>query len=201
MSFGSLDPRDAKRLLTIRADTRRATRQFRRWEKQTLTAERRTLLRASGIVRRMEIAMVQGRKSKAGPKVAPLDKPWRAILHPGKKLGGIFAQKHLWHIVAPNPHEREVDIVPALQTLLAQWQAGGDARPAQLRSRVADWRGNPGAYHRELAGKGGYPPHLSMIPPVKSMPRRDIRTPVEAYAGRHMAEWYAGIWETMQRRG
>ena len=36
MSFGSLDPRDAKRLLTIRADTRRATRQFRRWEKQTL---------------------------------------------------------------------------------------------------------------------------------------------------------------------
>ena len=184
-----------------RASVRRAQAAVKRAERAALTAERRTLLRGAGNVRRMEIAMLRGRKTKAGPKVAPLDKPWRAILHPDAKMGGVLATKELWRIGALSRSAREVDIVDGLQPLLARWEAGGDTRPAMLRPRVADWRSNPGFYHRELAGKGGYPAHLSAVPPVMTMPRRDIRTPVSAYADRHLPRWYQEIYSKIVTRG
>lgn len=184
-----------------KSSVKRAQAAVKRAERAALTAERRTLLRGAGNVRRMEIAMLKGRKSKAGPKVAPLDKPWRAILHPDAKMGGVLATKELWRIGALSRSAREVDIVDGLQPLLARWEAGGDTRPAELRSRVADWHRNPGFYHKELAKMPGYPPHLSMLPPVKTMPRRDIRTPVSAYADRHMPEWYAEIYRKIVTRG
>lgn len=191
-------------MIALHADTRRARRAFRRWERTALTAERRTLARASGNVRRMEIAMLKGRASKAGAKVAPLDKPWRRLLHPGAKMGGALAQTHVWRIGSPNTHTREVDIVPGLQPLLARWQFGDRTRPARLAAWATAMQATPEGrrtYYRHIARRPGWPRDPLALPPAGAQPRRDIVGPVSRYADRHMAEWYAGIWRTMQRRG
>lgn len=187
-----------------RASVRRAQRTVRRAERAALTAEKRTLARAGGNVRRMEIAALKGRATKAGPKVAPLDKPWRALLHRDKKMGGYLAQTHLWRIGRLGAHAREVDIVPGLQPYLERWEQGGRERSAELQRLVSDLRDTPEgrrSYYRGYARRPGWPRDPLALPPVGAMPRRDIRTPVAAYADRHMAEWYAGIWRSMQRRG
>lgn len=187
-----------------RGDLRRAQRAVKRWERATLTAEKRTLVRAGGNVRRMEIAALKGHATKAGPKVAGLDKSWRVLLHRDKKMGGYLAQTHLWRIGRLGAHAREVDIVPGLQPYLERWEQGGRERSAELQRLVSDLRDTPEGrrtYYRDYARRPGWPRDPLALPPVGTMPRRDIRTPVAAYADRHMPEWYAGIWRSMQRRG
>lgn len=192
-------------MISMKVDTRRARRTVRKWERATLTAERRTLARASGNVRRMEIAMLRGRPSKAGAAVAPLDKPWRRLLHRGAKMGGALAQKGVWLIGRPNPHAREVDIVPGLQPLFARWQFGDKSRPARLASWTHSMQATPAgrrSYYAHIAPhRPGWPRDPLALPPVPAQPRREIKERVDRYADRHMAEWYAGIWQTMQRRG
>lgn len=187
-----------------RASVRRAQRTVRRAERAALTAEKRTLARASGNVRRMEIAALKGRATKAGPKVAPLDKTWRAILHRDKKMGGYLAQTHLWRIGRLGAHAREVDIVDGLQPYLERWEAGGRERSAELQRLVSGLRDTPQGrryYYANFARRPGWPRDPLALPAVGAMPRRDIRTPVSRYADAHMPEWYAGIWRSMQRRG
>lgn len=187
-----------------RASVRRAQRTVRRAERAALTAEKRTLARAGGNVRRMEIAALKGHATKAGPKVAPLDKTWRALLHRDKKMGGYLAQTHLWRIGRLGAHARDVDIVPGLQPYLERWEAGGRERSAELQQLVSDLRDTPEGrrtYYRAYARRPGWPRDPIALPAIGAMPRRDIRTPVADYADRHMSEWFAGIWRSMQRRG
>lgn len=187
-----------------RASVRRAQRQVRRAERAALTAERRVLGRAGGIVRRMEISALKGHATKAAPAVAALDKPWRTLLRPGATMGGALAQQHVWRIGRLGAHAREVDIVDGLQPLLERWEAGGLARPARLRQLVTDLQATPQGrryYAARYARRPGWPRDPLALPAVGAMPRRDIRTPIARYADRHMPEWYAKIWQSMQRRG
>lgn len=189
-----------------RRDLAAADRTFRRAERATLTAERRVLLRAGNNVRTMSIAALKGRKSKRTglPAMQPLDKAWRVLLHPDKPMGGKLADKGLWRITMPNRHARDVDIVPGMQPHLERWEFGdGGERAAVLNSRIAFYRDTPkgrAIYHGSLA-KRGYPPHVSQLPPVRQMPRRNFRDGVAAYADAHMGEWFEKIWDTYQRRG
>lgn len=207
MGFGSLDPRDLRGLVTVdRGSVRRAQRTVRRWERATLSAERRCLARAGTNVRGMSITALKGRKSaRTGlPAMAPLDKAWRRLEHPGAKMGGILADKTRWRISMPNLHAREVDIVPGLQPLLARWQFGDQSRAAMLRTWVTDMQSTPAgrrSYYRAFANRPGWPRDPLALPPVQRQPVRNFRDGVADYADRHMGEWYAKIWASYARRG
>ena len=184
-----------------RADLRRAALTFKRAERSALSAERRTLGRAASTVRNMEIAAVQGRKNKAGATVAPVNRQWRQYLHPEKKLGAFFKSRDLWHIWERGTHRREVDVKNDVQPLFARWQFPDGSRERQLRALVTFWQGAGRRNYHINARRLGMPETPQALPQVPPMPRRDIKTPVESYAGANMGKWYLGIFETMQRRG
>jgi len=189
-----------------RRDLRNADRAFKRFERATLTAERRCLLRASNNVRSMSIAALRGRKSRRTglPAMAPLDKSWRALEHPSLPMGGILADKSKWHITAPDRHSREVDIAPRLQPLLERWEFADRTRAASLQNWISAIMGDAGArhrYHRFAANNPPWPRDPSMLPPVLAQPERNFRKPVEDYADAHMAEWFEKIWASYARRG
>lgn len=207
MSFGSMDPRDARGFVSVsRRDLRNADRAFKRFERATLTAERRCLLRASNNVRSMSIAALRGRKSRRTglPAMAPLDPAWRALLHADVKMGGVLADKSKWHITAPDRHSREVDIAPRLQPLLERWEFGDQTRANELRAWVFALQSTPQGrhnYHLDHAHRPGFPKSPDELPPVLAQPERNFRKPVEDYADAHMAEWYEKIWASYARRG
>ena len=189
-----------------RGDLRRAQRTFRRYERATLSAERKCLLRASNNVRSMSISALKGSKSRRTglAPMAPLDKAWRRLEHPGKKMGGILADESRWHIATPNPHARDVDIVAGLQPLLARWEFGDQSRAARLRAWVQAMQSTPQGrrnYYRAFSTRPGWPHDPLALPPVQRQPVRNFRDPVAKYADAHMAEWYAKIWQSYQRRG
>lgn len=196
-----------KSLISIaRGDVRRAQRTVKRWERATLSAERRCLARAGSNVRNMSISALKGNKSKRTglAPMTPLDKAWRQLEHPGKKMGGILAEKEKWHISMPNQHARDVDIVPGLQPLLARWQFGDQSRAKMLRSWVQSVQATPEGrrnYYRAFSRRPGWPRDPLALPPVQRQPLRNFRDGVADYADRHMAEWYEKIWATYARRG
>ena len=197
MSYGS-------QLLRVHADTSRARRAFRKWERSTLSVERRVLGIASKNVKTMYCSGLKGKPTKAGLHLAPLDKPWRKLWGHGAKMGGVLSRVNLWRVRYPNQRTREVDIVPGLQPYLARWQFGDRTRPAWLRGLVTDLQSSPQGrqhYYKSYARRPGWPRDPLALPPVPAQPVRDVVDPVSRYADRHMAEWYAGIWRTMQGRG
>lgn len=191
--------------LAANLDTRHARRDLRRAERAVLTAERRAMLRAAGNVRRMEVALVRGRRSKAagGAAVAPLDKRWRELLHPRLPMGGALGERKHWRISAPRPGVAVVDIVPGLQPLLHRWEFGGGGREAILRRDVWDWAHTP-AGRREYHGwrvPHGWPPSTSMLPAVAPQPRREVKRLAENYARPRLGDWYVAALQKILNRG
>ena len=187
-----------------RASVRRAQRMVRRWERNTLSAERRVLGRASKNVVTMSCAMLKGHKSKAGGPLAKLDKPWRRMLHPDKKMGGILANPERWHIGAISRGAREIDIARGLQPLLERWEHGGGNRAALLRQTVSSLRDTPAGrrtYYRVHARRPNWPSDPRALPSVPAQPERAIKERVDRYCNAHMDEWYQKIWQSYTRRG
>jgi hypothetical protein len=186
-----------------RRDVAAARRTLQRAERATLSAERRVLLRAANNVRSMSIAALKGRKSKRTglPAMQPLDKAWRVLAHPKAKMGGVLADKTRWHIVAPNRHARDVDIVPGLQPLLERWEFADQTRAQKLREMVQGWQAQPREYRLAIGRRAGWPRDPLALPPVQRQPLRNFRDGVADYADRHMGEWYEKIWASYARRG
>lgn len=187
-----------------RASVRRAQRAVRRAESSAARAEFKALKLGADNVRKMEIGLIKGNKSKAlGLKVAPLDKPWRRLLHPDRKMGAAFTEKYLWPARPVGPHGREIDIVPGLQPYLDRWEHGGGTRPAQLRGLVSNLQGTPQGrryYYAKYKRRPGWPADPLALPPVVPQPQRNVRALVTPYANRHMPEWYESIYRKMIRR-
>ena len=118
-------------------DVRLARRQFYRLERKLDTAEKKALNRAGGNVRAAYISGIRGGNTKALPeKVAPLDRAWREILHPGEKQGRGLVQKRLWPILKTG-NGVVVDIWPRYRRTLEQYMGGSERFQRDLLLRLA----------------------------------------------------------------
>lgn len=118
-------------------DVRLARRQFHRLERKLDTAEKVALKRAGGNVRSAYISGIRRGNTKALPeKVAPLDKAWREILHPGEKQGRGLVQNRLWPILNTG-HGVIVDIWPRHRRTLEGYMGGNTRFQRDLLLRLA----------------------------------------------------------------
>lgn len=182
--------------LRVVFDAGTARRTLRRMQVAPDRAARIALRRAAANVKRMEIALIRrGRTpSLRGVRLAPLDRAWRRLLHPGAPQGGVLTRPHLWRVTAPAPRSAEVDVVPGLRDYLARWERGGTERTAELARRLRAWLYTPAGraqYHAHLV-PAGWPPQRA-LPPTRPMPERDVRGPVERHAAPQLEDWYCRI--------
>lgn len=182
----------------ISLETRRARRYVARMERALATAESRALKLAGGNARSAYVSGLSRGRSKAMPApVAKLDRPWRQLLHPATKIGGVLRRRQLWRIIPTGSHGVEVDIAPRLQDLLARWQFGDQSRPQELRSWLSDIQSTPAGRRRYYAHiaprRPSWPRDPLALPPVPEQPRREVVSHVRSWARANIGAWYLSI--------
>lgn len=184
-------------MIAISMDARKARRQLARIERSLSSAEKRAMKLAGSNVRRAYIAGLKGGKPEAlHAPVAPLNEPWREIMHPGKPMGGVFLNGYVWAIV-PVHHGVVVDATRKLQKILERWQYGSPERTARLQQLVTKLNSDPATrrwYHHEFAPQNpSWPRDISAIPAVARQPLREVAPSIRIWAREHLGEWYLKI--------
>ena len=183
-------------MLAIDVELRNAERDLKRLGVAVREAGWTALKRTGGIVRRQYIAALRGTGSKITGRFPPYDERWYRLLGGGSRTpGGRLLDRQLWPIEGNRVDEVVVDIAPGLRDHLARWQFGGGGRANELRNRIAAWRFTEQGrrhYHGKIAGKNGWPLHVSELPPVREQPVRNVVEPIRANASAHLREWFLG---------
>lgn len=190
-------------MLAIDVELRNAERDLRRLDVAVREAGWTALKRTGGIVRRQYFAAIRKNGSRITGSFPPFDSAWYSLLGGGSRTpGGALLNSALWPIQGNRVDEIVVDIVPGLQGHLSRWQFGGGNRANELRNRVADWRFTEQGrrnYHGKIAGRNGWPMHVSELPPVREQPVRDVVGPIRANAAEHLREWFLGALRSISR--